>query len=111
MDETLWDLSESYSFDPRPVRHDIEGSKAHVSGLATAGLLSADEATTLLATLDAIREEFASGEFERAASDEDIHMAIETPRERNSRASWGRSCTPPVVVTTKWRRRCACFTP
>ena len=27
--------------------------------------------------MDTIREEFASGAFERAASDEDIHMAIE----------------------------------
>ncbi len=77
MDETLWDLSESYSFDHVLYAHDIEGSKAHVRGLVTAGLLSSDEATTLLATLDAIREEFDRGAFERAASDEDIHMAIE----------------------------------
>ena len=77
MDETLWDLSESYSFDRVLYAHDIEGSKAHVRGLVTAGLLSSDEATTLLATLDAIREEFDRGSFERAASDEDVHMAIE----------------------------------
>jgi argininosuccinate lyase len=77
MDEALWDLSESYSYDNVLYAHDIEGSQAHVRGLATAGLLSADEATTLLGTLDAIREEFASGGFERATSDEDIHMAIE----------------------------------
>ncbi|MGC2167720.1 MAG: argininosuccinate lyase [Acidimicrobiales bacterium] len=77
MDEALWDLSESYSYDYVLYAHDIEGSKAHVRGLVTARLLSADEATTLLATLDAIRDEFAAGAFERAASDEDIHMAIE----------------------------------
>jgi argininosuccinate lyase len=77
MDETLWDLSESYSFDYVLYDHDIEGSKAHVRGLEMAGLLNADEAATLIATLDAIREEFASGTFERAASDEDIHTAIE----------------------------------
>jgi argininosuccinate lyase len=77
MDETLWDLSESYSFDHVLYAHDLEGSKAHVRGLESAGLLSADEAATLLATLDTIREEFARGAFERAPSDEDIHMAIE----------------------------------
>ena len=77
MDETLWDLSESYSFDHVLYAHDIEGSKAHVRGLASAALLSEEEAATLIATLDTIREEFASGAFERAATDEDIHMAIE----------------------------------
>jgi argininosuccinate lyase len=77
MDETLWNLSESYSFDHVLYAHDIEGSQAHVRGLANAGLLSEDEAATLLATLDIIKEEFTSGAFERAGSDEDIHMAIE----------------------------------
>ena len=32
MDETLWDLSESYSFDHVLYAHDIEGSSAHVRG-------------------------------------------------------------------------------
>lgn len=77
MDETLWDLSESYSFDHVMYRHDLDGSAAHVRGLLSAGLLSEDEATTLLATLEAIRGEFDAGTFVRAASDEDIHMAIE----------------------------------
>jgi argininosuccinate lyase len=77
MDETLWDLSESYSFDHALYAHDIVGSQAHVRGLLAAGLLTDDEATTLLSTLDTIRLEFTSGTFERAARDEDIHMAIE----------------------------------
>ena len=77
MDETLWDLSESYSFDHVLYAHDIEGSKAHVRGLEGAGLVSADEAATLLGTLESIRAEFASGDFVRAAGDEDVHMAIE----------------------------------
>jgi argininosuccinate lyase len=77
MDETLWDLSESYSFDHVLYAHDIAGSEAHVRGLLEAGLLSEDEATTLLATLEEIRGEFEHGSFLRADSDEDIHMAIE----------------------------------
>jgi argininosuccinate lyase len=77
MDETLWDLSESYSFDHALYAHDIVASQAHVRGLLVAGLLSEDEATTLLSTLDAIRLEFVGGTFERVASDEDIHTAIE----------------------------------
>jgi argininosuccinate lyase len=77
MSEALWDLSESYSFDHVLFAYDIEGSKAHVEGLARAGLLSDDEATTLLSTLDQINAEYASGAFERAANDEDVHTAIE----------------------------------
>ncbi|MGA7836239.1 MAG: argininosuccinate lyase [Acidimicrobiales bacterium] len=77
MDEALWDLSESYSFDHVLYAHDIAGSAAHVRGLLAAGLVSEDEATTLLATLDEIRGEFEQGTFVRAESDEDIHMAIE----------------------------------
>jgi argininosuccinate lyase len=77
MDETLWDLSESYSFDHVLYAHDITGSEAHVRGLLAAGLLDEGEATTLLATLEEIRGEFEHGAFVRADSDEDIHMAIE----------------------------------
>ncbi len=77
MDETLWDLSESYSFDHVLYAHDITGSEAHVRGLLAAGLLEEDEATTLLATLEEIRGEFERGTFVRADNDEDIHMAIE----------------------------------
>ena len=77
MDETLWDLSESYSFDHVLYAHDITGSEAHVRGLRAAGLLDEAEATALLATLEEIRREFEHGTFVREASDEDIHMAIE----------------------------------
>jgi len=77
MDETLWDLSESYSFDHLLYAYDIIGSKAHVEGLVAAGLLDAAEASTLQATLDTIREEFDEGAFLRASSDEDVHTAIE----------------------------------
>lgn len=77
MDSTLWDLSESYSFDHVLYHHDIMGSKAHVKGLHHAGLLSEGDLETLLSTLDQIEGEFDRGTFVRAGSDEDIHMAIE----------------------------------
>jgi argininosuccinate lyase len=77
MDETLWDLSESYSFDHVLYAHDIAGSIAHVRGLLAAGLLEEKEAATLVATLEEIRGEFEHGSFVRADTDEDIHMAIE----------------------------------
>lgn len=77
MDSTLWDLSESYSFDHVLYHHDIMGSKAHVRGLQSAGLLNEADTQILLSTLDQIELEFDRGIFVRAGSDEDIHMAIE----------------------------------
>ncbi len=77
MDGALWDLSESYSYDHVLYRYDVLGSKAHVKGLVRAGLVSEEEGVTLIATLDDVLAEFADERFARAASDEDIHMAIE----------------------------------
>lgn len=77
MDETLWNLSESFSFDRALYRHDIIGSKAHIEGLHKAGLLTGSELGALTEALDTVAGEFANGTFERRASDEDVHMAIE----------------------------------
>ncbi|HEY5010923.1 MAG TPA: argininosuccinate lyase, partial [Acidimicrobiales bacterium] len=77
MESDLWDLSESYSFDYVLYPFDIQGSKAHVAGLVRAGLLSAEEGSTLIGALDEVLAEFDDRRFERAASDEDVHMAIE----------------------------------
>jgi argininosuccinate lyase len=77
MSDALWDLSESYSFDHQLWHHDLIASRAHVRGLEHSGLLNAAEARTLLEALDQIGREFAEGTFQRTASDEDIHMAIE----------------------------------
>jgi argininosuccinate lyase len=77
MAASLWELSESYSFDHVLYAHDIRGSKAHVRGLEAAGLITNDECLVLLLTLDEIAAEFENGTFAREPSDEDVHMAIE----------------------------------
>jgi argininosuccinate lyase len=77
MSQSLWELSESYPFDRVLYHHDIMGSKAHVRGLAKAGLISAEELEQLLEVLEEIESEFDRGVFVRGGSDEDIHMAIE----------------------------------
>jgi argininosuccinate lyase len=77
MGDGLWDLSESYSFDHVLYPFDIQGSKAHVTALVRAGLLSEGEGSTLIGALDDVSAEFNDNRFERSASDEDIHMAIE----------------------------------
>ena len=69
--------TESLSFDRRLWREDLEGSRAHVAGLAHVGLLEAAEADQILAALDRVEAELGDGSFSFAASDEDIHTAVE----------------------------------
>jgi argininosuccinate lyase len=74
---SLWELSESYSYDHVLYAHDILGTKAHVMGLAVVGLVSEEECQQLLAALDEVALEFERGTFVRHEGDEDVHMAIE----------------------------------
>jgi argininosuccinate lyase len=67
----------SLPFDRRLWRDDIAGSRAHVGGLARAGLLDDAELTAVLAALDTVEQEMADGAFAFAQSDEDIHTAVE----------------------------------
>jgi argininosuccinate lyase len=67
----------SLPFDRRLWRDDLAGSRAHVGGLARAGLLSAADLDAVLTALDQAEAELAGGSFAFAQSDEDIHTAIE----------------------------------
>ena len=67
----------SLPFDRVLAHDDLAGSRAHVKGLGKAGILTDNEVTTLVETLDIVEEEFATGEFVFAPGDEDIHTAIE----------------------------------
>jgi argininosuccinate lyase len=56
---------------------DMLASQAHARELQRAGLLTAQECETLVATLDAMRAEQAAGRLHPAAQDEDVHTFIE----------------------------------
>ena len=56
---------------------DIEGSIAHVTMLGEVGLLSPEEATTLIRWSSQIFDEFRNGAWIPDESQEDIHMAVE----------------------------------
>jgi argininosuccinate lyase len=75
--DELLAFTESLSFDRRLAPDDLAGSRAHVAGLARAGILSDDEASGVLAALDQVGAELADGSFAFVPSDEDIHTAIE----------------------------------
>jgi argininosuccinate lyase len=75
--EELMAFTESLSFDRRLWADDIDGSRAHVRGLARAGILSLVERDGVLAALDVVAGELEAGTFAFVASDEDIHTAVE----------------------------------
>lgn len=67
----------SIPYDQRLAADDIAGSRVHVRGLGRVGLLTDLEVDQILAALDRVEAEFASGTFELLPADEDIHTAVE----------------------------------
>ncbi|HLY83836.1 MAG TPA: argininosuccinate lyase, partial [Acidimicrobiales bacterium] len=67
----------SLPFDRRLAADDVAGSRAHVRGLARAGILSDEDAGIVLAALDRVAEEMGAGTFEFEPGDEDVHTAVE----------------------------------
>ncbi|GAA0621230.1 argininosuccinate lyase [Kutzneria viridogrisea] len=70
-------LSASTHFDWVLAPYDIAGSRAHARVLTNAGLLTADELERMLAALDALEADVASGAFTPTLADEDVHTALE----------------------------------
>ncbi|MPY83321.1 MAG: argininosuccinate lyase [Actinophytocola sp.] len=75
--EAMARLSASTHFDWRLAPYDIAGSRAHARVLHKAGLLTADELSRMLAALDTLEDDVASGEFTPTIADEDVHTALE----------------------------------
>ncbi|MGH8962454.1 MAG: argininosuccinate lyase [Jatrophihabitantaceae bacterium] len=75
--DALAALSLSTQFDWRLARYDIAGSKAHARGLHSAGLLTDDELTEMIAGLDALDADVVSGTFVADPGDEDVHTGLE----------------------------------
>ncbi|MEV8214607.1 argininosuccinate lyase [Leifsonia sp. NPDC077715] len=70
-------LSKSTHFDWELAAYDIAGSRAHARALAAAGYLTPEELDGMLAALDALDADVASGAFTAADTDEDVHGALE----------------------------------
>jgi argininosuccinate lyase len=70
-------LNASIGFDWRLGPYDVAQSRAHVTMLASVGVITAEDRNALLAALDEVGRELDSGRFAFAAGDEDIHMAVE----------------------------------
>ena len=73
----LAELSRSTHFDWDLALYDIAGSHAHAKALAAAGYLTADEERAMHAGLDELARGVTDGTLRPAASDEDVHGALE----------------------------------
>ncbi len=70
--------STSLPIDARLLEEDCRGSVAHVQGLRAGGLLTEEEADTLMAALNSLPAKVASGEVVLQTDEEDVHMAVES---------------------------------
>ena len=102
-------VNRSITTDLRLWPFDVELSKAWASGLATAGVLSAVDATAIRGGLERVAARIAGGE-QPIASDEDVHTFVDRllhqeAGEPASRLHTGRSRNDQVATGTRlWTR-------
>ena len=78
MDEIVKKYNASIFFDQRMYNEDIDGSVAHVTMLAQQGIVTEAERDQIIAGLEGIRADIASGKIVFTVEDEDIHMGVES---------------------------------
>ncbi|MGD2048325.1 MAG: argininosuccinate lyase, partial [Chloroflexota bacterium] len=76
-DSLAHQLNASLPFDVRLYDEDITASIAWARGLVGAGVLTAEEAETIVAGLEQVRAEFQAMKVTFAPADEDIHTVVE----------------------------------
>ncbi len=77
LDQLAFDLNTSLPVDQRMALQDVDGSLAWANALHQANILADKEHASITLGLATVKEEFSSGRFSLAASDEDIHTAVE----------------------------------
>ncbi len=77
-DKLADELNSSIAVDCRMYKEDITGSMAHAAMLGKQGIISPDEAQTLIAGLGEILDDLNSGKLEIDPTAEDIHMFVES---------------------------------
>jgi argininosuccinate lyase len=76
-DPALQNLSRSPHHHHRLIPYDVAASIAHARELERAGLLTADECKTMIAALQALRDDYLAGKAAPSEKDEDIHTFCE----------------------------------
>jgi argininosuccinate lyase len=92
---------------------DIDGSIAYSKALEAAGVLSAEEGSSIRSGLESVRAEWAAGTFEVKDGDEDIHTANERRLTEiigpaGGKVHTGRSRNDQVVTDVRLHLRGTC---
>ncbi len=77
LDSTANDFNSSIRFDSRMYKQDITGSMAHAAMLGAQGIISQEDADTIIAGLSEILADLESGKLDFDWEAEDIHSFIE----------------------------------
>jgi argininosuccinate lyase len=76
--DIMQEINASIGFDKVLAPQDIRGSKAHAEMLAATGIISADDAATIIAGLDKVMAEIQAGQMQWSRELEDVHMNVES---------------------------------
>jgi argininosuccinate lyase len=76
-DAVMADINASIDVDCKLFRQDVTASRAHAQMLAQQGIISAQDAASIIDGLDRILSEMEGGRFEFKRALEDIHMNVE----------------------------------
>ena len=87
-DKRLAQFNASINIDQKMVKQDIEGSIAHVTMLASQGIVQESHAQVIISNLQDILSEILSGQLEIDPAAEDIHMFVEG--ELTKRTEYGK---------------------
>ena len=71
------EFNASIGFDIELIEYDLTGSVAHAKMLGHTGIISQEEAQSLIEGLEQIRQEYRAGNFNPGIEQEDIHFAVE----------------------------------
>ena len=110
--DAMFALSVSTHFDWRLALDDLDGAIAHAAALQRAGLLNEADHLAMVAALAQLRSDVAAGRVGPAATDEDVHGALErllierVGPELGGRLRAGRSRNDQIAtLVRRWLRR------
>ncbi len=107
----MTELNTSVHIDAELWKEDIEGSVAHVGGLEAAGVVTREEAATLVAGLESVASEIREGRMQWDPAREDVHMNVEARLSElvgpvGGKLHTGRSRNDQVATDLRlWSRR------
>ncbi len=76
--DIMQEINASIGFDKVLAPQDIRGSKAHAEMLAATGIITKEDAATIIAGLDKVMAEIDAGQMNWSVELEDVHMNVES---------------------------------